>query len=186
MWKYGTLISTCGGPYAAGNVTAWQCRSCECSFVVFRACNTQVSPYCAQRKCRENSLLGWSDLLIHSALLDLRLTVQLLPIKVETQKKRGNTERRRRRPLSYSPLMESGGTSPPHRGRKWEAPNQTSFTIPTQLRVWNVLGPALVPLILSNMEALTASNGLKSLHPLLWSKTKSLYSVRFVSAPWWL
>lgn len=43
-------------------------------------------------------MLGWSNLLIHSALLDLRLTVQLLPIKVETQKKRGNTERRK--PLS--------------------------------------------------------------------------------------
>lgn len=88
VFETATLISTCGGPYPAENVTAWRCRSCECSFVVFRAWNSRVSPYCVQRKCRENSLLGWSDLLIHSALLDLRLTVQLLPIKVETQKKR--------------------------------------------------------------------------------------------------
>lgn len=116
-----TLISTCGAPHPAGNVTAWQRGSCECSFVVFGAWNTRVSPHCAQRKCRESSLLGWSDLLIHSALLDLRLTVQLLPIKVETQKKRGNTEKRRRKLLSYPHLVGSGGTSPPHGGRKWEA-----------------------------------------------------------------
>lgn len=88
--------------------------------------NARVSPYCAQRKCRENSLPGWSDLLIHPALLDLRLTVQLLPIKVETQKKRGSPERRRR-PPSYTHLMESGGTSG---GRKWDALNETSLTIP--------------------------------------------------------
>lgn len=43
---------------------------------------------------------GWSDSLIHSALLDLRLTVQLLPINVKTrrgQKKENEKKKEKRR-----------------------------------------------------------------------------------------
>lgn len=94
-----SIISTCSGPQPAGNVAAGEHCSCQCPFMVFRAWQTRVSSHCARRKCRENSLPGWSDSLIHSALLDLRLTVQLLPINVKTRRKREGTRRRgRRRP----------------------------------------------------------------------------------------
>lgn len=102
------IISTCGGPQPAGNVAAGEHYSCQCPFMVFRAWQTRVSLHCSRRKCRENSLPGWSDSLIHSALLDLRLTVQLLPINVKTrrgqkkktkkkEKKRGGNAANRRR-----------------------------------------------------------------------------------------
>lgn len=94
------IISTCGGPQPAGNVAAGEHYSCQCPFMVFRAWQTRVSLHCSRRKCRENSLPGWSDSLIHSALLDLRLTVQLLPINVKTrrgQKKKKTKKKKEKR-----------------------------------------------------------------------------------------
>lgn len=83
------MLSTYGNIYPAANVAAGEHCSCECPFIVFGAWQTRVSAHCALRKCRENSFPGWSDSLIHSALLDLRLTVQLLPINMKTRNNSG-------------------------------------------------------------------------------------------------
>lgn len=101
------IISTCGGPQPAGNVAAGEHYSCQCPFMVFRAWQTRVSLHCSRRKCRENSLPGWSDSLIHSALLDLRLTVQLLPINVKTR--RGQKKRKRKKKRKEEETRRTGG-----------------------------------------------------------------------------
>lgn len=60
--------------------------------MVFGAWQTRVSSYCPLRKFGENRFPGWSDSLIHCALLDLRLTVQLLPINMKTHNNKKKEE----------------------------------------------------------------------------------------------
>lgn len=50
VFETATLISTCGGPYPAANMTAWQWGSCECSFVVFRAWEHSSMPILCPKK----------------------------------------------------------------------------------------------------------------------------------------
>lgn len=95
------------------NVAAGEHCSCECSFMVFGAWQTRVSSYCPLRKCGENRFPGWSDSLIHCALLDLRLTVQLLPINMKTHNNKkeeeevGGVQTGRRRPMSFLLLAQN-------------------------------------------------------------------------------
>lgn len=94
-------------------------------------------------------------------------------------RRRGETERRRRRrrrPLSYSHQMESGGTSPPHQGRKCEALKKNLICL-YKFKIWlfSLLALAcsylnnklmfmlgLVQPVLSNLKGLAASNGPKA------------------------
>ncbi|KAF3844878.1 hypothetical protein F7725_008041, partial [Dissostichus mawsoni] len=86
--------------------------SCGSRGALLLAWQTRVSSHCPLRKCRENSFPGWSDSLIHSALLDLRLTVQLLPINVKTgEKKSSGKYTEGRRPLSFTPQNSPGSAS---------------------------------------------------------------------------
>lgn len=124
-----SLISTYMEPFCCSNVAAGEHCSCEGSFMVFRAWHTRVSALCPPRKCRERSFPGWSHSLIHSALLDLRLAVQLLPINVKTREKGKNTQEEEEEEEEAMPVLPPVGSKRCQPARHNKAGRQKLFIL---------------------------------------------------------